>query len=80
MTGRLRDPGRGTRCAPARRCCSSPLRSTVDFPKVAIGFQSDEATYYTLAHSLARDGDFTYERRDLVRVWESSLPARKGSS
>jgi hypothetical protein len=43
---------------------------TVDFPKVAIGFQSDEATYYTLAHSLARDGDFTFERRDLARVWE----------
>ena len=43
---------------------------TVDFPKVAFGFQSDEATYYTLAHSLARDGNFAYERRDLVRVWE----------
>jgi hypothetical protein len=43
---------------------------TVDFPKAAIGFQSDEATYYTLAQSLARDGDFAYERADLVRVWE----------
>lgn len=43
---------------------------TVDFPKAAFGFQSDEATYYTLGHSLARDGDFAYERRDLVRVWE----------
>jgi hypothetical protein len=43
---------------------------TVDFPKAAFGFQSDEATYYTLAHSLARDGNFAYERRDLVRVWE----------
>jgi hypothetical protein len=43
---------------------------TVDFPKAAFGFQSDEATYYSLAHSLARDGDFAYERRDLTRVWE----------
>jgi hypothetical protein len=43
---------------------------TVNFPKFAIGFQSDEATYYTLGHSLAEDGDFAYERRDLIRVWE----------
>ncbi len=43
---------------------------TVDFPKAAFGFQSDESTYYTLGHSLARDGDFAYERKDLVRVWE----------
>jgi hypothetical protein len=42
---------------------------TVDFPKVAFAFQSDEATYYSLAYSLARDGDFSYERRDLERVW-----------
>jgi hypothetical protein len=43
---------------------------SVDFPRVAFAFQSDEATYYTLAQSLARDGDFTFERRDLARVWE----------
>lgn len=43
---------------------------TVNFPKVAVGFQSDEATYYTLAYSLAHDGDFAFERRDLARVWE----------
>jgi hypothetical protein len=42
---------------------------SVDFPKAAYAFQSDEATYYSLAYSLARDGDFTYERRDLERVW-----------
>jgi hypothetical protein len=42
---------------------------SVDFPKAAFAFQSDEATYYSLAYSLARDGDFTYERRDLERVW-----------
>ncbi len=43
---------------------------TVDFPKAAYGFQSDESTYYSLAHSLASDGDFAYQRQDLVRVWE----------
>lgn len=43
---------------------------SVDFPRAAFGFKGDEATYYTLTHSLARDGDFTYQRRDLVRVWE----------
>jgi hypothetical protein len=43
---------------------------SVDFPKAAYAFQSDEATYYTLAYSLARDGDFTFERQDLARVWE----------
>ncbi|MCU0256098.1 MAG: hypothetical protein MUF60_05100, partial [Vicinamibacterales bacterium] len=43
---------------------------TVNFPKAAIGFQSDGATYYALGHSLARDGDFAFERQDLVRVWE----------
>jgi hypothetical protein len=42
---------------------------SVDFPKAAFAFQSDEATYYSLAYSLVRDGDFTYERRDLERVW-----------
>ncbi len=43
---------------------------SVDFPKTAFGFQSDEATYYSLGHSLADDGDFAFQRRDLVRVWE----------
>lgn len=43
---------------------------TVNFPKAAFGFQSDGATYYALGHSLARDGDFAFEREDLVRVWE----------
>ena len=42
----------------------------VDFPKAAYGFQSDEASYYTLGHSLARDGDFTFERADLARVYQ----------
>lgn len=42
---------------------------SVNFPTAAHGFQSDEATYYMLGHSLARDYDFTYERTDLERVW-----------
>jgi len=41
----------------------------VDFPRAAFGFQSDEATYYLLGHSLARDGDLEYRREDLTRVW-----------
>lgn len=43
---------------------------TVNFPKAAFGFQSDGATYYAMGHSLARDGDLAFERRDLARVWE----------
>jgi len=43
---------------------------SIDVPKASLGFKGDEATYYSLAHSLARDGDFTFERKDLVRVWE----------
>ncbi len=42
---------------------------SVDFPRAALGFQSDEATYYMMAHSLAADGDLEYRRDDLVRVW-----------
>ena len=44
---------------------------SVDFPKAnGGGFKGDESTYYLLAHSLARDFDFQYERKDLMRVWE----------
>jgi len=50
---------------------------SVDFPKAAQGFKGDEATYYSLAHSLARDADFTFERKDLVRVWEE-FPGPEG--
>ena len=50
------------------------LAVSVDFPRAAYGFQSDEATYYMMAHSLARDGDLTYRRGDLVDVW-SEFPA-----
>ena len=51
---------------------------SVDFPKVTGGgFKGDEATYYVLAHSLARDFDFQFERHDLVRVWEE-FPGPQG--
>lgn len=43
---------------------------TVDVPRSSRGFFSDAATYYSLGHSLAEDGDFEYRREDLVRVWE----------
>jgi hypothetical protein len=47
----------------------SALALSLDFPRAAHGFKGDEATYYTLAHSLARDGDFAFTRDDLIRVW-----------
>ena len=45
------------------------LALTVDFPAAAMGIQSDEATYYMMGRSLAEDGDLTYRRPDLERVW-----------
>jgi hypothetical protein len=45
------------------------LALSVDFPHASYGFQSDEATYYMMAHSLVRDGDLEYRRADLARVW-----------
>ena len=51
--------------------------ATIDVPKNAQGFKGDEATYYSLAHSLARDADFSFERRDLIRVWEE-FPGPEG--
>ena len=50
---------------------------TVDFPKAAHGYKGDEATYYSLAHSLARDFDFAFERQDLIRIWEE-FPGPEG--
>jgi hypothetical protein len=51
---------------------------TIDLPKVAQNFKGDEATYYSLTQSLARDFDFTYERRDLTRVWEEFTGGPEG--
>jgi hypothetical protein len=42
---------------------------SVQFSRVAFGFQSDESTYYMMTYSLARDGDLVYRRDDLARVW-----------
>jgi hypothetical protein len=50
-------------------CVYGGLALTVDFPRAGMGIQSDEATYYMMGHSLAEDGDLTYRREDLVRVW-----------
>ncbi len=50
-------------------CVYGGLAIAVDFPRAALGFQSDEATYYMMGYSLARDGDLTYRREDLTRVW-----------
>ncbi len=63
-----RDPGLLVSAVAGVLLCAFAL--TVNFPKAAFGFQSDGATYYALGHSLARDGDFAFERDDLVRVWE----------
>ena len=50
-------------------CIYGGLALTVDFPRSAMGIQSDEATYYMMGHSIATDGDLTYRREDLARVW-----------
>ena len=59
-------------CWPRRRCFAVlfGLAVSVDYPRAAGGFKGDEATYYSLTHSIARDFDFTFQRQDLVRVWE----------
>lgn len=43
------------------------LALSVDFKTAAVGIQSDEATYYLMAYSLAEDGDLEYRREDLER-------------
>ena len=42
---------------------------SVDYPRQAGAMWSDEATYYTMAHSLAYDGDLRFTRKDLERVY-----------
>jgi hypothetical protein len=62
------------------------LALSIDFPRAAFGFQSDEATYYMMGHSLAADRDLTYRKEDLARVWRefpsgpSGLFLKKGRS
>jgi hypothetical protein len=61
--------GPGLMLVAAALCVYGGLALTVDFPRAALGIQSDEATYYMMGHSLAQDGDLAYRREDLVRVW-----------
>lgn len=42
---------------------------TVDYPHTAGEFWSDGATYYTMAHSIAFDGDMRFTREDVERVF-----------
>jgi hypothetical protein len=51
--------------------------ASLDYPRTARGFKGDEATYYSLTHSIARDRDFTFQRHDLVRVWQD-FPGPEG--
>ncbi len=44
------------------------VRRTNADPTAAPGFQSDEATYYLMGHSLAHDFDLEYRREDLERT------------
>ena len=44
--------------------------ATFDLPRETQSFKGDEATYYSLTRSLATDFDFSFERKDLTRVWE----------
>ena len=39
----------------------------IDYPKLAGGFKGDEATYVSMAFSVAEDFDLGYDRRDLDR-------------
>ena len=67
MTTKARHHRLGARSA---SCCLA-FAVSVDFPKAnGNRFKGDESTYYVLGHSLARDFDFQYERKDLIRVWE----------
>jgi len=43
---------------------------SVDFSDAAVDFQSDEATYYLMGHSLAADGDLEYRQEDLQRGFQ----------
>ena len=60
---RRRRPGCLARSSRVVLCVYGGLALTVDFPRAAIGIQSDEATYYMMGHSLA-------ER------WRPDLPPR----
>lgn len=44
------------------------VRRTPADPSAVPGFQSDEATYYLMGHSLARDFDLEYRHEDIARA------------
>lgn len=50
-------------------CIYGTLAVVVNLPKATYGFKSDEATYYMMGLSLAYDGDLSYRKEDLTRVW-----------
>jgi hypothetical protein len=50
-------------------CVYGGIALSVDVSRAAFGFQSDEATYYMMGHSLAEDFDLSYRLEDLARVW-----------
>jgi hypothetical protein len=50
----------------------------VDFPTAAEGFHADEATYFLMGHSLARDGDLEYRAEDLARGYAEFGPDAEG--
>jgi hypothetical protein len=50
-------------------CIYGTLALVVNLPKATFGFKSDEATYYMMGLSLAYDGDLSYRKEDLTRVW-----------
>ena len=50
-------------------CIYGTLAGVVNLPKATYGFKSDEATYYMMGLSLAHDGDLSYRKEDLTRVW-----------
>jgi hypothetical protein len=68
-TGRAVDLRPGLIASLLVLCVYGGLALSVDFPHDALGFQSDEATYYMITYSLVRDHDLEYRREDLERVW-----------
>ncbi len=48
---------------------AAALAISVDVVRVGYGIKGDEATYVSMALSVAYDGDLSYERRDLERFW-----------
>ena len=75
-----RDPRPGAAAAILLLVVYGGIALTVDFPRTAIGIQSDEATYYMMGHSLAADGDLTYRRSDLTRVWKEFSSGPSGAA